>query len=448
MQHFNMPELIAWKRDGNELSREQLTYWIDGYVKGEIPDYQVAALLMAIYIRGMEPREVADLTEIMMHSGDTISLAGVDGMKIDKHSTGGVGDKVSFIVAPLAAACGVKAPMISGRGLGHTGGTLDKLESIPGFNVSLDAQGMNDVLRKTGMMICGQTANIVPADKKIYALRDITATVDSLPLIASSIMSKKLALGTDGLVLDVKTGSGAFMQTEQAALDLCEALVDIGNRAGRNTIGLITNMNQPLGRAVGNSLEIAESIQCLKNNGPQDLMGVSLAVASAMLVAGKAAATYQDAQAKLEDVLRTGQALEVFRSFIEAQHGDPRVCDDQSLLPTCSSSEEYAAPTHGFVQAINARAIGELCVEAGAGRRTKEDTIDFGAGFYFHKKVGDAVEAGEPLVTIYSCKPDKIPYIKERLQQVIAIGDTNVTAGPMILSIVDADGKRPWPVSP
>jgi pyrimidine-nucleoside phosphorylase len=445
MKHFNMPELIALKRDGYELSHQQLTYWIDGYVKGEIPDYQVAALLMAIYIRGMKPREVADLTEIMMRSGETISLAGVDGMKIDKHSTGGVGDKVSFIVAPLAAACGVKAPMISGRGLGHTGGTLDKLESIPGFNVSLTSEGMLDVLRKTGMMICGQTANIVPADKKIYALRDITATVDSLPLIASSIMSKKLALGTDGLVLDVKTGSGAFMQTEEDALALCKALVDIGNRAGRNTIGLITNMDQPLGRAVGNSLEIAESIQCLKNNGPQDLMEISLAVASAMVVAGEAAATLEEARAKLEDVLKKGQALKIFRSFIEAQQGDPRVCDDESLLPTCSVAEEYSAPSKGFIQSIDARAIGELCVEAGAGRRTKEDAIDFGAGFYFHKKVGDPVEAGESIVSIHTCRPDKIPFIKERLREVITVGDTRVPAGPMVFAIVDRDGKRPWP---
>jgi len=426
MQPFNMPELIARKRDGESLSREQLTFWIDGYVKGVIPDYQVAALLMAIYIRGMEPREVEDLTEIMMHSGETITLEGVDGMKIDKHSTGGVGDKVSFIVAPLAAACGVKAPMISGRGLGHTGGTLDKLESIPGFNVSLDSTAMKDVLQKTGMMICGQTADIVPADKKI------------------SIMSKKLALGTDGLVLDVKTGSGAFMQTEEDALALCNALVDIGNRAGRNTIGLITNMDQPLGRAVGNSLEIIESIQCLKNNGPADLMEVSLAVASAMVVAGEAADTIAEARTKLEDVLRRGQALDIFRSFIEAQNGDPRVCDDESLLPSCPSAEDFVAPSNGFIEAIDARVIGELCVDAGAGRRTKEDAVDFGAGFYFHKKAGDAVGAGEPIVTIHTCRQDKIPSIKERLQSAITIGNSRLPSRPMILAIVDRDGKRPY----
>ncbi len=446
MPNYNMPELIKRKRDGKSLSREEIVFWIDGYVKGVIPDYQVSALLMAIFIRGMEPREVADLTQIMMHSGETISLAGVDGVKIDKHSTGGVGDKVSFIVAPLVAACGVKAPMISGRGLGHTGGTLDKLESIPGFNVSLDSAEMRDVLQKTGMMICGQTADIVPADKKIYALRDITATVESLPLIASSIMSKKLALLTDGLVLDVKTGKGAFMQTEEDALALCRALVDIGNRAGRKTIGLITGMDQPLGRAVGNSLEIIESIQCLKNSGPADLMEVSLAVASAMLVAGEAVAHISEARSKIEDALQSGRALSVFRSFIEAQDGDPRVCDDYSLLPCSSVREDFSAASEGFIEAIDARSIGELCVEAGAGRRKIDDAIDYGAGFYFHKKVGDPVAAGESVVTIHIAGKEKIPFIKERLRAAITIGQSRVPSATMVRCFVDRDGKRPWPV--
>jgi pyrimidine-nucleoside phosphorylase len=442
-----MYEIISKKRDGLELSREEIAFVISGYVRGEIPDYQVAAWLMAVYLRGLSERELADLTEIMLASGDRISLDAVPGRKIDKHSTGGVGDKISFVVAPLVAACGVRVPMLSGRGLGHTGGTLDKLESIPGMNVALSQDQFLAVLAQTGMVICGQTENIVPADKKIYALRDATATVGCLPLIASSIMSKKLALGTDGIVLDVKTGSGASIPNEQDSLRLCRAMVGIGEKAGRPTMGIISNMDQPLGRAVGNSLEIIESIEALKGRGPEDILQVTYALGFCMLRAAGKATSYAQAKAMFEGAITSGRALDVFKRFIAAQGGDPRVCDDYSLLPAASERVEFPAPASGTIAAIDTFSVGMAAIETGAGRRKKEDAVAFGSGFIFHANVGDRIEKGQSIVTVHSDRPERTPAVLERLRQAIRIGPRSVAKPKMVLHLVDKDGVRSWDYS-
>jgi pyrimidine-nucleoside phosphorylase len=440
-----MYEIISKKRDGLELNREDISFAISGYARGEIPDYQVAAWLMAIYIRGMNERELADLTEIMLASGDRIPLDEVSGEKIDKHSTGGVGDKISFIVAPLVAACGLRVPMISGRGLGHTGGTLDKLEAIPGINVFLTPEQIRHVLAETGMVICGQTDNIVPADKKIYALRDATATVGCIPLIASSIMSKKLALGTDGIVLDVKTGRGSFMKDEQDSLRLCRAMVAIGEKFGRPTMGIISSMDQPLGRAVGNSLEIIESIEALKGKGPEDIMQVSYALGYCMLRVARKKINYAEASEMFQKAIASGRALDVFRRFIAAQGGDPRACDDYSLLPAGSHQVEFIAPASGFIAAIDPFSVGMAAIDTGAGRRKKDDAISFGSGFVFQAKVGDRIEKGQSIVTVHSDRPQQIPAALERLGQAIQIGARSVAKPIMVLHLVDKDGVRPWP---
>jgi pyrimidine-nucleoside phosphorylase len=440
-----MYEIISKKRDGLELDREEISFVISGYVRCDIPDYQVAAWLMAIYTRGLNERELADLTEIMLASGDSISLDDVSGKKIDKHSTGGVGDKISFIVAPLVAACGVRVPMLSGRGLGHTGGTLDKLEAIPGMNVFLTPQKIRHVLTETGMVICGQTDNIVPADKKIYTLRDATATVGCIPLIASSIMSKKLALGTDGIVLDVKTGSGAFMKDEQDALRLCRAMIAIGEKSGRPTLAIVSNMDQPLGRAVGNSLEIIESIEALKGQAREDIMEVTYALGFCMLRAAGMKTSYAQAVDMFSEAIASGRALNVFKRFIAAQGGDPRVCDDYSLLPAASQRVELMASASGFIAAIDALNVGLAAIETGAGRRKKEDAIAFGSGLVFQAKVGDRVRKGEKIVSIYTDRPEQISAVLERLGQAIRIGPRRVAKPKMVLHLVDKDGIRPWP---
>ncbi len=440
-----MYEIISKKRDGLELNREEITFVISGYIKGEIPDYQVAAWLMAIYIRGLNARELADLTEIMLASGDRIPLDGVAGKKIDKHSTGGVGDKISFVVAPLLAACGVRVPMLSGRGLGHTGGTLDKLEAIPGMDVFLSGERFRSVLAETGMVICGQTDNIVPADKKLYALRDATATVSCIPLIASSIMSKKLALGSDGIVLDVKTGSGAFMKDEQDSIRLCRTMVAIGEKSGRPTLGIISNMDQPLGRAVGNSLEMIESFEALQGRGPADVMEVTFALGWCMLRAAGKETGYAQALEMFQKAIASGQALDVFRRFIAAQGGNPKVCDDYSLLPACRHQEEFPSPTAGHVERIDSFEVGMAAIDTGAGRRRKEDTVAHGAGFIFHANVGDKVEKGQPLLTIHSDRPDTLPAVRERLLAAIHIGARPVARPKMILHLVDKDGVTSWP---
>ena len=440
-----MYEIISKKRDGLELDREEISFVVSGLVGGEIPDYQVAAWLMAVYIRGLSERELADLTEIMLASGDRISLDDVPGKKIDKHSTGGVGDKISFIVAPVVAACGIRVPMLSGRGLGHTGGTLDKLEAIPGMNVFLVPRQFRQVLAETGMVICGQTDNIVPADKKIYALRDATATVGCIPLIASSIMSKKLALGTDGIVLDVKTGSGASIQDEQDSLRLCRAMVAIGERAGRPTIGIISNMNEPLGRAVGNSLEIIESIEALKGRGPEDLLQVTYALGYCMLRAAGIKTSFAQACEMFREAIASGRALDIFRSFIAAQGGDPRVCDDYSLMPSAPLQVEFTAPASGFITDIDTFSVGMAAIDIGAGRRKKDDAIAFGSGFIFHVRLGDRIAKGQTIVTVHSDRPERTPDVLERLGRAIRIGPRCAAKPKMVLYLVDKDGVRPWP---
>jgi pyrimidine-nucleoside phosphorylase len=440
-----MYEIISKKRDGLELDREEISFVVSGLVGGEIPDYQVAAWLMAVYIRGLSERELADLTEIMLASGDRISLDDVPGKKIDKHSTGGVGDKISFIVAPVVAACGIRVPMLSGRGLGHTGGTLDKLEAIPGMNVFLVPRQFLQVLAETGMVICGQTDNIVPADKKIYALRDATATVGCIPLIASSIMSKKLALGTDGIVLDVKTGSGASIQDEQDSLRLCRAMVAIGERAGRPTIGIISNMNEPLGRAVGNSLEIIESIEALKGRGPEDLLQVTYALGYCMLRAAGIKTSFAQACEMFREAIASGRALDIFRSFIAAQGGDPRVCDDYSLMPSAPLQVEFTAPASGFITDIDTFSVGMAAIDIGAGRRKKDDAIAFGSGFIFHVRLGDRIAKGQTIVTVHSDRPERTPDVLERLGRAIRIGPRCAAKPKMVLYLVDKDGVRPWP---
>jgi len=440
-----MYEIISKKRDGLELEREEIAFVISGYVKGDIPDYQVAAWLMAIYIRGLNDRELADLTRIMLDSGDRIALDGVPDRKIDKHSTGGVGDKISFVVAPLLAACGVRVPMLSGRGLGHTGGTLDKLEAIPGMNVFLKQEQFQKVLAETGMVICGQTENIVPADKKLYALRDATATVSCIPLIASSIMSKKLALGSDGIVLDVKTGSGAFMKAEPDSIRLCRTMVAIGEKTGRPCLGIISNMDRPLGRAVGNSLEIIESIEALKGRGPEDVMQVTYALGWCMLRAAGENVTYAQAQDRFQAAIASGQALEVFRDFITAQEGDARVCDDYSLLPASPLQEEFLARESGYIERIDCFEVGMAAIDTGAGRRRKEDAVAHGAGFVFHANVGDQVQKGQRLLTIHSDRPEQLPAVRERLGAAIRFSGKPLAAPKMVLHLIDKNGVIPWP---
>ncbi|MGD2087358.1 MAG: thymidine phosphorylase [Candidatus Aminicenantes bacterium] len=440
-----MYEIIVKKRDGYELSTREIQYFIDGYVSGEIPDYQAAALLMAIYLRGLNQREMTDLTRIMMHSGDLISLEGIAGKKIDKHSTGGVGDKTSFILSPLVAACGVKVPMLSGRSLGHTGGTLDKLESIPGMEVSLPPDMFKQVLNDVGMVICGQTENTVPADRKLYALRDSTATISSIPLITASIMSKKLAVGTDGIVLDIKTGSGAFMTQLEDSIALCKTMVAVGEKANRTTIGLVTNMDQPLGKAVGNSLEIIESIEALKGKGPGDVMAVTFGLSAGMLVAAGVENDYQQALIKLQQTLESGQPLEIFKKFIAAQHGDPKVCDDYSLLPQSKYQVQFPAEKNGYISQINALEVGMAVVDIGGGRKKKEDLIDHSAGFIFHKKIGDKVTRGEAILTIYSNSSNGIADATERLKKAVSIGKQKASSPRMILHLIDKKGIHPSP---
>ncbi|MCP4215855.1 MAG: thymidine phosphorylase [bacterium] len=440
-----MYEVISKKRDGGTLSPEEIQYFIDGYVAGDIPDYQAAAMLMAVFIRGMNPRELADFTRIMMLSGDQISLEGIAGKHLDKHSTGGVGDKISFVVSPLVAACGVNVPMLSGRALGHTGGTLDKLEAIPGMNCFLDTNLFKKVLADVGIVISGQTENVVPADRKLYALRDTTATVESIPLISASIMSKKLALGTDGLVLDVKTGSGAFMVKLEDSIELCKTMVEIGLQSNRTTIGLITDMDQPLGRAVGNSLEIIESIETLKGNGPDDILAVSFALGAAMLVASGKEAHYPSALSRMHQALESGKPLEIFRQCIAAQEGNPDVCDDYSLLPKSKIVAELPAEADGYVTAINAYEVGMTAVDIGAGRRKKDDVISHGTGFMFHKKVGDKVCKGESILSIHADTPEQLAAAEKRLQKAVTIAPGEVKANDIILYIVDKKGMREWP---
>jgi pyrimidine-nucleoside phosphorylase len=393
-------DLIRKKRDSGELSREEIEFLVSGYTRGEIPDYQMAAWLMAVWIRGMNRSELAALTEVMLYSGEVLNHSEIPGKKVDKHSTGGIGDKTSLILAPIVAAGGLTVPMISGRGLGHTGGTLDKLEAIPGFNVNLSLEEFRRVLRECGMGLIGQTAEIAPADKKIYALRDVTSTVENIGLICASIMSKKLAEGIDALVLDVKTGSGAFMKKEEDSVQLAEVMVDTGKRMGKKVVALITDMDQPLGRMAGHSNEVAESVEVLQGRGPADLRELSLELSAWMFYLGERTKSLEEGRRLAETMIATGQALNKFRQGIRLQGGDERVIDEPQRLPAARMQVPVASPASGFITGTNCEGFGIALAMLGGGREKKEDKVDHGVGLEFHKRIGDRVEKGEPLASI------------------------------------------------
>ncbi len=395
-------DIIEKKKHGFELTKEEIYHIIHGYTKGEIPDYQMSAFLMAVYFKGMTPSEISDLTMSFVESGDQVDLSAIDGVKVDKHSTGGVGDKISLIVIPLVALAGVPVAKMSGRGLGHTGGTIDKLESIKGFRTELSPEEFINNVNTYKMAIVGQTANLTPADKKIYALRDVTSTVDSIPLIASSIMSKKIASGAEAIVLDVKVGSGAFMKSLDEAKSLAETMVGIGNSLGRKTVAVITNMDQPLGHEVGNSNEVIEAINVLSGKGAEDETQVALTIAAHMCVLGGAYGRFDEAFSALNETIVSGRAVEKLKELIKIQSGDPMVVDDISLLPHADTSIEIKAEASGYVNDIDAEEIGVAAMLLGAGRRTKEDSIDFGAGISLKRKLGDWVEAGDVLCVLHT----------------------------------------------
>jgi pyrimidine-nucleoside phosphorylase len=430
-------DLIQRKRDGAELTGEEIRFFVDEYTHGRIPDYQASALAMAVFFRGMTPAETVSLTEAMRDSGEVLDLSSLPGPKVDKHSTGGVGDKTSLILAPLAAACGAFVPMISGRGLGHTGGTLDKLEAIPGFNVSLSLEQFQSVLKKANVGLIGQTAEIAPADRKMYALRDVTATVESLPLIAASIMSKKLAEGIDGLVLDVKTGDGAFLKDLEASRSLAKAMVSIGRGMGKKVTALITDMNQPLGRAVGNALEVVESVETLKGRGPKDLESLSVELAARMLFLVGIAPSLESGRGRVREALTSGRGLRKLQTIIELQGGDPRVADDVSHLPRSRETLGLKAEADGRVVGIGCRAAGQAAMLLGAGRETVDSSIDPAVGIVFHKKVGDLVVEGEPLLTIHVNSRARLDEALNILKKAVRVGREAPQAVPLIQDVLD-----------
>jgi pyrimidine-nucleoside phosphorylase/thymidine phosphorylase len=427
-------DIIRKKRDGEDLSRAEVEWMVSGIARCEVADYQWSALLMAIYMRGMNETETAALTEAMMHSGTVVDLGSIPGLKIDKHSTGGVGDKTSLILAPIAAAAGVPVPMVSGRGLGHTGGTLDKLEAIPGFRVDLDLDQYKEVLNRCGLVMIGQTDEIAPADKFLYALRDATATVESIPLIAASIMSKKLAEGIDGLVLDVKTGNGAFMQDEEDAVRLATTMCEIGRSMGKKMVALITRMDQPLGCAVGNAVEVMESVECLRGNGPADLMDLSIELAAEMIVMGERAASLDEARAVCRRVVADGSALERFHGMVAAQGGNPDSLRDPSRLPAARRRIDLPATRTGVVRGLAARPIGQATMLLGAGRARVDSSIDPSVGVVLHKKVGDPVREGEPLCTILVNDESRLGEVSTLIAGAYTISDEPAIAAPLILT--------------
>ncbi|EAE2395715.1 pyrimidine-nucleoside phosphorylase [Listeria monocytogenes] len=431
---MRMVDIISKKRDGKALSTEEIQFFIDGYTNGEIPDYQASALAMAIFFQDMNDQERADLTMEMVGSGDTIDLSAIEGIKVDKHSTGGVGDTTTLVLAPLVAAVGVPVAKMSGRGLGHTGGTIDKLESIEGFHIELDKKDFIDLVNRDKVAVIGQSGNLTPADKKMYALRDVTGTVNSIPLIASSIMSKKIAAGADAIVLDVKTGAGAFMKTDEDAENLAHAMVRIGNNVGRNTMAVISDMSQPLGEAIGNALEVKEAIDTLKGQGPADLTELVLVLGSQMVVLAKQAETLDEARAKLIEVIENGAALEKFKTFLSNQGGDASIVDHPEKLPQAKYQIEVPAKTSGFVSQIVADEIGIAAMILGAGRATKEDEINLAVGLMLRKKVGDAVKEGESLVTIFADQED-VENVKAKIYENIQISD-HATAPILVHKVI------------
>ncbi len=433
---MRMYDLIMKKRDGGALTNEEISYMVRGYTNGSIPDYQMSAMMMAIYFRGMNETETLALTTEMARSGDMLELGAIDGVKVDKHSTGGVGDKTSLALTPMVAACGVKVAKMSGRGLGHTGGTIDKLESFAGFRTDIGTKRFAEQVNRIGIAIMGQTAELAPADKKLYALRDVTATVDQMSLIASSIMSKKLAAGADAIVLDVKTGSGAFMKKEADAEALAREMVRIGNGAGKKTAAVITDMDQPLGFAVGNALEVREAIETLCGRGPGDFLLLCLTLGSHMLtLAGKAKDTGQ-AEQMLRDAIESGAALAKLAEFVAAQGGDADMVYHPERLPQAALSEELCAPQDGYIERIACDEVGRCSLILGGGRETKEDVIDLSVGILFHRKKGDAVRRGEALATLYANDAARLKEAKERLLRAITVGREPVGKEPLIKKII------------
>lgn len=428
---MRMVDIIEKKRDGQELSTDEIQFVIKGYTDGSIPDYQVSALTMAIFFQGMTENERADLTMAMVESGDQIDLSQIEGIKVDKHSTGGVGDTTTLVLGPLVAAVGVPVAKMSGRGLGHTGGTIDKLESVEGFHVEIENDEFIKLVNRNKIAVIGQSGNLTPADKKLYSLRDVTATVDSIPLIASSIMSKKIAAGADAIVLDVKTGAGAFMKTLDDSRKLAKAMVRIGNNIGRNTMAVISDMSQPLGFAIGNALEVKEAIDTLKGEGPKDLTELCLTLGSHMVFLAQKADSLKEAREKLEHAMKDGSALETFKIFLSSQGGDASVVDDPQRLPQAKYTFELEAKEAGYVSEIAADEIGTAAMLLGAGRATKESEIDLAVGLVLRKKIGDQVNKGESLVTIYS-NFENVEEVKSMLYENIVISSEKVPAPVLI----------------
>ncbi len=414
-----MVDLIEKKRDGKTLTTEEINFVINGFTDGSVPDYQMSAFAMAVFLKGMTEKEYSDLTMAMVHSGDTIDLSNIEGIKVDKHSTGGVGDTTTLVLGPLVASLDIPVAKMSGRGLGHTGGTIDKLEAVTGFHVELTEEEFMKQVNDIKLAVIGQTGDLTPADKKLYALRDVTATVNSIPLISSSIMSKKIAAGADAIVLDVKTGAGAFMKDIDDARDLAKAMVKIGNNVGRQTVAVISDMSQPLGFAIGNALEVKEAIDTLKGEGPKDLEELCLVLGSQMVVLAKKAETLEEARAKLVENMKNGKALEVFKAFLVAQGGDGSIVDDPSKMPQAKYVKEVVAQTDGYVSQIVADAVGTAAMKLGAGRATKESVIDLAVGLMLNKKVGEAVKKGDSLVTVYSNTEDISEVEKDLLANII-----------------------------
>ena len=437
--NMRMYDLISKKRNGGSLTAEEMTYLIEGYVKGEIPDYQMSAFLMAVYFQGMTKEETSVMTDLVARSGDVVDLSGIEGIKVDKHSTGGVGDKTTLIVGPMAAACGVKVAKMSGRGLGHTGGTVDKLEAIPNMRVSLDREEFFDIVQRVGISVIGQSGNLTPADKKLYALRDVTATVESIPLIAVSIMGKKLAAGSDCILLDVKTGSGAFMNTVEDSVALAQEMVSIGECAGKNTVALITNMDIPLGNNIGNSLEVIEAVETLQNKGPKDLTFVCVELAANMLYLANMG-DWETCYQKVKEVLENGAAFEKFVQMVEAQGGDSSVISDVSKFEKAKIIREVKSEKDGYITFMDTKKCGVASCILGAGRETKEDEIDYAAGIVLKKKTGDKVQKGEVLAVLYGNCEEKMEPAGNHFLSALRIESQPAKEQPLIYATVSKEG--------
>lgn len=436
---MRMFDIIAKKRDGGVLSREELEFAVMGFVNGQVPDYQMSALLMAIYLKGMTEKETAQLTDVMAHSGDMVDLSSISGIKADKHSTGGVGDKTTLVIAPIVAACGVKIAKMSGRGLGHTGGTVDKMEAVPGTQTAVDRERFFAQVNEIGISVIGQSGNLAPADKKMYALRDVTATIGCVPLIASSIMSKKLAAGSDCILLDVKTGNGAFMKTLDDSIELAKAMVSIGQHNGRKVAALITDMDTPLGHNIGNSLEVIESVEVLKGHGPADLTEVCYQLAANMLyLAGKG--TLEECRRMAEEAVASGAAYEKLKQMFAAQGGDVSVLDDPDKFQKAKFSRPLLASESGYLVRMNTEMVGNASVGLGAGRITKEDVIDFAAGIVLHKKTGDKVEKGECLATLYADHEEKFDAAEEMFRATLTFGPAPEPVPALVMARVTEEG--------